>query len=130
MKNLFPFFLFLSLFSNLHSQTPNEILAAELDTYIQSQMNTQNIPGLSASIVKGDKVVWKAAYGMANIELNIPVTLETKFTLASISKLFVATACAQLWEDGLLDIDADINNYLPFTVINLSFPNWKCNRPD
>ena len=106
-----------------YSQTPNEILASELDAFIQDKMQLHNIPGLSACIVKGDKVVWKAAYGMANIELQIPVTLETKFTLASISKLFTATACAQLWEDGLLDIDADINNYLPFEINNPSFPN-------
>ncbi len=123
MKNLLPFLLLVFSLSFLHAQTPNEILATELDTYIQDEMSTQNIPGLSACIVKGDQVIWKAAYGMANIELMIPVTLETKFTLASISKLFVATACAQLWENGMLDIDTDINDYLPIDVINPNFPN-------
>ena len=124
MKQLFLFLTTLLMsFLLTNAQTPNEILAEELDTYIQSQMTAQNIPGLSACIVKGDKVVWKAAYGIANIELQIPVTLDTKFTLASISKLITATACAKLWEDGLLDIDADINDYLPFEIVNPNFPN-------
>lgn len=105
------------------TQTPPDILGAELDEFIQSQMQQHHIPGLAACIVKGEQVVWKAAYGMANIETNRPVTLQTEFTLASISKLFTATACAQLWEDGSLDLDADINDYLPIVIKNPNFPN-------
>ena len=101
----------------------NEILDAELDSFIQVQMTQHSIPGLSACIVKEGQIVWQSAYGIANFETNSPVTLETEFTLASISKLFTATVCAQLWEDGVLDIDEDINNYLPITVINPNFPN-------
>lgn len=86
-------------------------------------MSLEDIPGLAASIVKDGQVVWKAAYGMANIENNTPVTLETEFTLASISKLFTATACAQLWEDGLLDLDENINSYLPIEIVNPNHPD-------
>jgi CubicO group peptidase (beta-lactamase class C family) len=113
--------LFLPFF--LYAQTPNEILGEELDVFIEQQMSQQAFPGLSACIVKGNQVVWKSAYGMANIATNTPVTTETEFTLASISKLFTATACAQLWETGILDLDADINDYLPITVINPNFPD-------
>ena len=104
-------------------QTPNSVLSAELDTFIQDQMVLNNIPGLSACIVKDNQVIWKAAYGTANFNTNLAVTTQTEFTLASISKLFTATACAQLWETGLLDIDTDINTYIPITIINPSFPN-------
>ena len=118
-----PLLLLLGLLAtSSFAQTPNEILAAELDTFVLNQLTTKSIPGLSACIVKGDQVVWKAAYGTANFSTGTPVTLGTEFTLASISKLFTATACAQLWEDGLLDLDADINTYLPITVNNPSFP--------
>ncbi|MGB0425217.1 MAG: serine hydrolase domain-containing protein, partial [Flavobacteriales bacterium] len=96
--------------------------AAELDIIIEQQMNQNNIPGLSASIVKDGQVVWMNAYGMANVEENIEVSIGTNFTLASISKLFTAAACAQLWENGVLDIDANINNYLPFEVVNPNHP--------
>lgn len=106
-----------------HSQTNNEILAAELDEFIENKMTQFNIPGLSASIVKEGQVVWSAAYGLANIQANTPVSLETEFTLASISKLFTATAIIKLWENGIIDLDEDINNYLPITVINPNFPD-------
>lgn len=109
--------------SQSEGQTINDSLSIILDEFIQEEMDNNSIPGLSACIVKGEEVVWKAAYGMANIQTNTPVSLETKFTLASISKLFTATACAQLWERGILDIDADINDYLPITIINPNFPN-------
>ena len=87
------------------AQTPNSVLSAELDTFIQAQMISNNIPGLSACIVKDNQVIWKAAYGTANYNTNLAVTTQTEFTLASISKLFTATACAQLWENGQLDLD-------------------------
>jgi len=115
-------FLFIQL-AAMQAQTPNETLGQQLDSLIAIQMQQQSIPGLSASIVKLGTVVWKAAHGLANISQATPVTTETEFTLASISKLFTATACAQLWENGLLDIDADINNYLPITIINPNHPN-------
>ena len=104
-------------------QPPNSILSAELDTFIQAQMISNNIPGLSACIVKDNQVIWKAAYGTANFNSNLAATTQTEFTLASISKLFTSTACSQLWENGLLDLDADINTYLPITIINPNFPN-------
>lgn len=123
--NVKVFFLTIILFCGLVVKTTwaqNDILALQVDSFILAEMEQQNIPGLSASIVKEGQVVWKGVYGMANFETNTPVTFETKFTLASISKLFTATACSQLWEDGLLDIDADINNYLPVTILNPNFP--------
>jgi CubicO group peptidase (beta-lactamase class C family) len=106
-----------------YGQTPNSVLSAELDTFIQNQMASNNIPGLSACIVKENQVIWKAAYGTANFNSGLPVTTETEFTLASISKLFTATACVQLWENEQLDLDVDINTYLPVTIVNPYFPN-------
>jgi CubicO group peptidase (beta-lactamase class C family) len=113
--------LFLLLLIITKTQAQNDVLAAELDIFIQDQMMLQSIPGLSASIVKEGQIIWKSAYGTANFETSTPVSLETEFTLASISKLFTATACAQLWETGLLNIDEDINNYLPISIVNPNF---------
>tara|TARA_B100000795_G_C22752770_1_gene420148 strand:- start:70 stop:1341 length:1272 start_codon:yes stop_codon:yes gene_type:complete len=121
MRRIFLMLLVLPILG--FGQTPNSVLSAELDTFIQDQMVLNDIPGLSACIVKDNQVIWKAAYGTANFNANLAVTTQTEFTLASISKLFTATACAQLWETGLLDIDTDINNYIPITIINPNFPN-------
>jgi len=120
----FKFIVFILLFfGKLSAQSVNDSLALLLETAIETEMTQNNIPGLSASIVKEGQIVWKMSTGWAHIEDSIAVTDETLFTLASISKLFVATACAQLAEDGLLDLDADINDYLPQDIINPNFPN-------
>ena len=88
-----------------------------------NHMSNHNIPGVSASIIKSGQVVWHDSYGTANFHTAMAVDSNTQFTLASISKLFTATACAQLQENNLLDLDADINTYLPITVVNPNFPN-------
>lgn len=97
--------------------------AQDWDSYIQDEMAIRNIPGLAACVVKEQEMVWAGAYGFANIAESVPVTTETLFTVASISKLFVATAIMQLHEDGLIDLDADINTYLDYDIINPNFPN-------
>ena len=92
-----------------------------LDSYIKAQLARAHMPGLSAAIVKNGRVVWTGAYGYSRFNSKEPVTSETLFELASVSKTVIATAVMQLWEDGQLDLDADINDYLPFRVANPLF---------
>jgi len=96
---------------------------AQLDSAIQYRMAEFHIPGLSAVIVHGDSIVWKGAYGYSDVAKTVPVADTTVFILASISKTFLSFAVMQLWEHGLLDIDADVNNYLPFSVRNPYYPD-------
>ena len=90
----------------------------DIDSYIELQMETNHIPGLSACIVKDGEIDWTGSYGQAIIEDRIEVTETTLFMLASISKTVTGIAVMQLWEDGLFDLDEDINVYLPFSVRN------------
>ena len=116
-------FCFILLFvpTILLAQNPNP--SPELDAYILDEMDYENLPGMSTLIVKGGEIVWVESYGMADIENNVPVTDYTAFLMASVSKLFMATAFMQLEEDGLIDLDEDINIYLPFDVFNPNYPN-------
>ncbi|MBT6174982.1 MAG: serine hydrolase [Flavobacteriales bacterium] len=116
-------FCFIILFvpTILLAQNPNP--SPELDDYILAEMDYENLPGMSTLIVKGGEIVWVESYGMADIENNVPVTDYTAFLMASVSKLFMATAFMQLEEDGLIDLDEDINIYLPFDVFNPNYPN-------
>jgi CubicO group peptidase (beta-lactamase class C family) len=116
-------FCFILLFvpTILLAQNPNP--SPELDAYILDEMDYENLPGMSTLIVKGGEIVWVESYGMADIENNVPVTDNTAFLMASVSKLFMATAFMQLEEDGLIDLDEDINTYLPFDVFNPNYPN-------
>jgi len=106
------------LFSTHSKQTFPAGSAADLDSFIVYTMNSHHVPGLAACIVKDSAVVWHGEYGYADVIRGIEVTDSTLFMLASISKTFVATALMQLWEDGLFDLDDDVNDYLPFPVRN------------
>ncbi|MFW9770076.1 MAG: serine hydrolase domain-containing protein, partial [Candidatus Thorarchaeota archaeon] len=94
-----------------------------LDSAIEATMATYHMPGLSACVIVGDEIVWTGAYGYMDAAQTIPIGDTTLFRLASISKTVVSTAILQLWENGLVDLDADINDYLPFNVVNLWYPD-------
>jgi CubicO group peptidase (beta-lactamase class C family) len=87
-----------------------------LDEYIESQMSSSHIPGLSATIVKNNNIFWTKSYGYANISKGQLVENTTLFYLASVTKTITATAIMQLYEDGHFDLNDSINDYLPFEV--------------
>ena len=101
------------------------INAEKLDSIITITMEQYHIPGLAAMVVKYDSIILSSNYGYSNIVLNQSVQDSTLFLMASISKTIMATAIMQLWEDGLFDLNENINNYLQpeFQVINPYYPN-------
>ena len=105
-------FLFIVFFS--HSQNPNP--SSILDEYIQEEMQEEHFPGTATVIVKDGEIVWIQSYGFADIENGILVSDSTQFLLASMSKLFTGTATMQLRENGILALDDDINEHLPWSL--------------
>ncbi len=101
---------------NLVSSQVNPNPNATLDSYIQSEMSFEKLPGVATIIVKNGEIVWVESYGYADVENAVPVSDSTIFMLASLSKVFTGTALMQLFENGQLDLDEDINNYLPYNV--------------
>lgn len=97
--------------------------SADLDEFIEYTMDFANLPGFAAVIVKNGDVVWARGYGWANIEEGIPVTPDTLFMTASVAKPILGTAVMQLYEQDRLSLDADVNDYLPFSVRNPNHPN-------
>src|SRR6478735_5624312 len=75
-------------------------LAAEVDAAIRQQMTEQHIPGLSLAVVRNGNVIKATGYGLANLEVNAPVTPETIFEAGSITKQFAATAIMLLAQEG------------------------------
>lgn len=67
----------------------------------------------SALVAENGKVVYKGAYGLANMEWNIPNTPDTRFRLGSITKQFTASVILQLVEQGKIKLDSKISDYLP-----------------
>ncbi len=70
-------------------------------------------PGLTLGIVEKGKLVLCKSYGMADVKAKIPITDQSVFSLASVSKQFTAYAVLMLAEDGLLDLQDDVRKYLP-----------------
>ena len=70
-------------------------------------------PGAAVIVVKNNEVVFRSASGMADMELNVPLTPENVFRLGSITKQFTASAILLLEEQGKLSIGDNINKYLP-----------------
>lgn len=102
---------------------PPQNQPSALDQAIQAEMSKDGLPSLAACIIKGDKIVWQNFYGYSNVaDKKIP-NEETIYVLASISKTVTATAVMQLWEKGQLDLDKDINEYLPFKIRNPRYPD-------
>jgi CubicO group peptidase (beta-lactamase class C family) len=92
---------------------------AELDTMdekIAYLMEQGDLPGLTVGIVVDDQLVWTAAYGEG-------ITEDALVNIGSISKSVTATAILQLVERGLIDLQADVNEYLPFSVRHPDHPD-------
>jgi CubicO group peptidase (beta-lactamase class C family) len=88
-----------------------------LDALIPSQLQNRNIAGAVVSVVKDGQVLFAKGYGYADVEAKKPVLADqTLFRPGSISKLFTATSVMQLVEQGKLDLDRDVNEYLDFAI--------------
>lgn len=93
-----------------------------IEQWVLWMMEEEMIPGISMGFMKEGELYWKRNLGKANVEQNIPVSDETTFITGSISKTIVVTAAMQLYEEGLFELDDDINDYLPFSVRNPGYP--------
>jgi CubicO group peptidase (beta-lactamase class C family) len=79
---------------------------------IERTLAENGIPSMSIALVRGDSIVWKAAFGFANMRTRTPATTETLYSTGSSFKSVTATAVMQLAEQGKLRLDDPINRYL------------------
>ncbi len=92
-------------------------LEAFLDELLGKEMEENHIAGAAVSVVKDGELSFAKGYGYADLENGIPVDPEeTVFQIGSVGKMFTWTAVMQLVEQGKLDLDADINDYLDFRI--------------
>ncbi len=89
--------------------------ADQVDNYLRSQMRQHRIPGLTLKIIRDGKEIKTAAYGLANVELNVPAKPETVFEIGSVTKQFTAAGVLLLAQDGKLSVDDRISKHLKDT---------------
>jgi CubicO group peptidase (beta-lactamase class C family) len=99
-------------------------VAAVIASYqarIPELMAQKHIPGLALALVDGDGVVWQQGFGFRDSDGGTPVTVDTIFSVQSMSKVFTATAVMQAVQSELLDLDVPITTYLPRFTVHSAF---------
>jgi CubicO group peptidase (beta-lactamase class C family) len=96
----------------------SEISYAKLEQVLEKIRACWGIPGMAVGIVEGNKIAYAHGFGVQSLETSTPATDDSIFCLASISKCFVASAILQLVEQGFLDLDGSISQYLPYFRLN------------
>ncbi|NPE09181.1 MAG: beta-lactamase family protein, partial [Asgard group archaeon] len=109
---------FITISDSINSESttrtpPNPtVLNNFLDTLIYDQLSRYNIPGMTVSVVIDDEIVLARGYGRSDYLPPKFVHNQTLFRIGSVSKTFTAIAALQLVEDGLIDLNTDVNEYL------------------
>lgn len=129
------------------SPSPNKTgkaasIGGRLEKVIPDLMSRADVPGLSAALITDGRVAWHKGFGVMNAATKAPVTDDTMFSAASLSKPVVAYAVLKLVDGGKLDLDAPLSKYLPKPYIEgddrlnritarrvlshtTGFPNWR-----
>jgi CubicO group peptidase (beta-lactamase class C family) len=91
---------------------PDKEIASRIQAYLQPFGDTGNLIG-SVLVARGGRILFRRSYGMANYELRVPNSSETRFHIASVSKPFTAAAILQLQEQGRLSVSDHVSRYVP-----------------
>ena len=87
-------------------------LSSQLDAYLAPVARSKDFNGV-VLVAKDDKVVFEKAYGLANVELNAPLTTRSRFRIASVTKTFTAAAISILAERGKLSYSDPLSKFIP-----------------
>ncbi|MEW5900541.1 MAG: serine hydrolase [Acidobacteriota bacterium] len=96
-------------------ESTSSALAEDIQAYerfVSEQMAHDRIPGMSIGFIKGD-FTWSRGFGFSDLENSTPAKPESSYRLASVSKTLTAIAVLQLVEEGKIDLDAEIQTYVP-----------------
>jgi CubicO group peptidase (beta-lactamase class C family) len=117
----------------------------ELDRVVRAYLDFYKIPGMSLAVIKDDKIVYRCGYGVKNIATKEPVTDDTVFEAASMTKPVFAYAVLRLVDQGVLKLDTPLYTYFPYEDIShddryklitarmvlthrTGFPNWRTGK--
>ncbi|MCA1579519.1 MAG: beta-lactamase family protein [Acidobacteria bacterium] len=104
--------LSLAMQTSKTSATNDAVVAKELDAFLERAVAADEFSG-AVLLARNDKVVFEKAYGLANKATNTPNTIDTKFNIGSMNKMFTAVAIAQLAERGKLSFTDTVGKLLP-----------------
>ena len=95
------------------SQSSYSEALKEFEKYVSEQMTLDKAPGLSVGFMKGD-FTWTKGFGYSDLENKVQAKPESSYRLASITKTLTAISVLQLVEAGKIDLDAEVQTYVPY----------------
>jgi CubicO group peptidase (beta-lactamase class C family) len=105
------------------AQTSDPMGVEVLEAFLLSRTEKGDVPGLSVSVVKGDRLVWAKGIGVADLAIASPATPQTSYLWFSMTKIVTATAVVRLAEGGKLDLDAPADEYFRgFKIVSQPTP--------
>ena len=90
---------------------------------LEQQGQTNHIPGMAIAVVKDDEVILTHGFGIASVEKETPVTPETIFAIGSSTKAFTSTLVGMLVDEGKMDWDDPVTEYLPYFQMDVESDN-------
>lgn len=130
MKSIiYTIFMFFTVITG-YSQTTikavdgTSVKVKELDKRIEFLMDSINMPGLSLAIINENEIVYHKVFGVQNLETKIPVTKQSIFEGASLSKPIFAYFAMKMVDQGVLDLDKTLYEYLPHPAIDSASQEW------
>jgi len=88
---------------------------------VKEIMKKNDLPGISVALIDDQDIIMQNSYGYANLEENILTTPETVYRMGSVAKVFTAIEIMRLYNEGLVDLDAPITDYIPDFSIKSRF---------
>lgn len=119
-------FALLAALLALHTQAPAAVAQAprgapsmdDIDAIVQQALHEWDVPGLALAIVIDGRIAVTKGYGFRHAESSLPVTASTLFPIASLTKPFTALLLASLVNEGVLEWDRPVVEYLPDFRLN------------
>jgi CubicO group peptidase (beta-lactamase class C family) len=88
------------------------------DQYVEAAMRSWHCPGVALSVIREDRVLHQNAYGLRDVEEQQPMTVDTRFAMASVTKSFTAMSVALLVDEGKLEWDKPVRDYIPEFILH------------
>ena len=92
-----------------------------VDNQVKQYMKQYQLPSVVVALIDDQEVIYANAYGLADIDENKPASLDTVYKIGSITKVFTGIEVMRMYEEGIIDLDAPITEYLPDFSINSRF---------
>ena len=114
MKNILMIAALLASFAAAQAQTMNDNeMTKRIDEVFGAVYNNPDEPGAAVIIMQGNDTLYSRCFGVADMQTKAPVTFETNFCIASVSKQFSAVALLQLAEQGVLSLNDPLSKFFP-----------------